>query len=62
MVSDCRFRLVVGIKAKSFPNTDLLMLREQRLAAIVFANTNGVTPVDFATKILREGLAARNGK
>ena len=42
-------------------NTDLLMLREQRLAAIVFANTNGVTPADFTMKILREGLAARNG-
>jgi len=38
------------------------MLREQRLAAIVFANTNGVTPVDFTTEILREGLAATNGK
>ena len=42
-------------------NMDLLMLREQRLAAIVFANTNGVTPLDFTTEILREGLAARNG-
>jgi len=42
-------------------NPDLLMLREQRLAAIVFANTNGVTPADFTLKILREGLAARNG-
>jgi len=37
------------------------MLRERRLAAIVFANTNGVTPTDFTMKILREGLAARNG-
>ena len=42
-------------------NTDLLMLREQHLAAIVFANTNGVTPADFTTEILREGLAVRNG-
>ena len=38
-------------------NTDLLMLREKRLAAIVFANTDGVTPADFTIEILREGLA-----
>ena len=41
-------------------NTDLLMLREERLAAIVFANTNGVTPGDFTIEILREGLAERS--
>jgi len=41
-------------------NTDLLMLREKRLAAIVFANTNGVTPGDFTIEILREGLAERS--
>ena len=38
--------------------TELLMLREKRLAAIVFANTDGVSPGDFAIEILREGLAA----
>lgn len=42
-------------------DTDLLMLREKRLAAIVFANTNGVTSSDFTIEILREGLTARNG-
>jgi hypothetical protein len=36
------------------------MLREKRLAAIVFANTNGVTPGDFTIAILREGLAERS--
>ena len=41
-------------------NTDLQMLREQRLAAIVFANTNGVTTGNFTAEILREGLAARS--
>jgi len=37
-------------------DTDLLMLREKRLAAIVFANTNGVTTQDFTVEILREAL------
>ncbi len=37
--------------------TDLLMLREKRLAAIVFANTDGISAGDFAIEILREGLA-----
>ncbi len=41
-------------------NADLLMLREKRLAAIVFANTNGVTPRDFTIEILRKGLAERS--
>jgi CubicO group peptidase (beta-lactamase class C family) len=41
-------------------NTDLLMLREKRLAAIVFANTSGVTPGDFTVEMLREGLAQRS--
>jgi hypothetical protein len=30
-------------------------------SAIVFANTNGVTPVDFTIEILRAGLAERSG-
>ncbi len=38
-------------------NTDLVMIREKNLAAIVFANTDGVTPSDFTLEILRQGLA-----
>jgi len=34
------------------------MARDAGLAAIVFTNTNGVAPSEFATEILREGLAA----
>jgi hypothetical protein len=39
-------------------STSLLMARETGLAAIVFTNTNGATPSDFALEILREGLQA----
>lgn len=37
-------------------STSLLLARERGLASIVFTNTNGVTPSDFAIEILREGL------
>ena len=37
-------------------STSLLMAREVGLAAIVFTNTNGATPSDFAMEILNEGL------
>ena len=39
-------------------STSLLMARESGLAAIVFTNTNGVSPSDFALEILREGIQA----
>jgi len=39
-------------------STSLLMARETGLAAVVFTNTNGVRPSDFALEILREGLQA----
>jgi CubicO group peptidase (beta-lactamase class C family) len=39
-------------------STSLLMARESGLAAVVFTNTNGATPSDFALEILREGLQA----
>jgi CubicO group peptidase (beta-lactamase class C family) len=38
--------------------TSLLLAKEAGLAAIVFANSDGVTPADFTTAILREGLQA----
>jgi len=38
--------------------TSLWMARETGLAAVVFTNTNGVRPSDFALEILREGLQA----
>ena len=37
-------------------STSLLMARETGLAAVVFTNTNGVSPSDFASQILREGM------
>jgi CubicO group peptidase (beta-lactamase class C family) len=37
-------------------STSLLMARESGLAAVVFTNSYGVTPSDFALEILREGL------
>jgi CubicO group peptidase (beta-lactamase class C family) len=39
-------------------STSLLMARETGLAAIVFTNTNGVSPTELATEVLREGIAA----
>jgi CubicO group peptidase (beta-lactamase class C family) len=39
-------------------STSLLMARKSGLAAIVFTNTNGATPTDFARTILGEGLNA----
>ena len=41
-------------------STSLLMARDHGVAAIVFTNTNGATPSDFATEILREGLKTVN--
>jgi CubicO group peptidase (beta-lactamase class C family) len=39
-------------------STSLLMARESGLAAVVFTNTNGAMPSDFAMEILKEGLQA----
>ena len=39
-------------------STSLLMARESGLAAVVFTNTNGASPSDFALEILREGIQA----
>jgi len=39
-------------------STSLLMARDTGLAAVVFTNTNGVSPSDFAVEILREGMQA----
>jgi CubicO group peptidase (beta-lactamase class C family) len=39
-------------------NTDLSMLPEEGLAAIVFINTDGVRPTDFTNEILRVALRA----
>ena len=39
-------------------STSLLMARETGLAAVVFTNTNGAAPSDFAMEILQEGLQA----
>jgi CubicO group peptidase (beta-lactamase class C family) len=39
-------------------STSMLMAREAGLAAIVFTNTNGVSPSDFAMEIIHEGLQA----
>jgi hypothetical protein len=36
--------------------TELTFAKEAGLAAVVFANTDGVTPSDFAHEMLREGL------
>jgi CubicO group peptidase (beta-lactamase class C family) len=38
--------------------TSLLLAKEAGLAAIAFANTDGITPSDFTLQILREGLMA----
>ena len=38
--------------------TSLLLAKEAGLAAIVFSNTDGITPSDFTVQILREGLMA----
>ncbi len=37
--------------------TSLIFAREAGLAAVVFANTDGMSPADLALEILREGLA-----
>lgn len=39
-------------------STSLLMARTEGIAAIVFTNTNGARPSDFAVELLREGLMA----
>jgi CubicO group peptidase (beta-lactamase class C family) len=39
-------------------STSLLMARNEGIAAIVFTNTNGAQPTDFAVELLREGLMA----
>jgi CubicO group peptidase (beta-lactamase class C family) len=38
--------------------TSLLLAKEAGLAAIIFSNTDGITPSDFTLQILREGLIA----
>jgi len=39
-------------------NTDCRLLRKRRLAAIVFANTNGIRPIEMTTRLLEAALAS----
>lgn len=40
-------------------NTDVRMLLERGIAAIVFTNTHGIQPTDFTTMLLQEATAGR---